>query len=73
MQEKIYTPELITLKEAAKVLSVSIGTLDKLRASEPNFPLPFPIGKSLRYDKRALIEWLHKKAASAQRTAGGAA
>jgi predicted DNA-binding transcriptional regulator AlpA len=40
-----FTPQTVTIKDAAKLLGVSVGTIYNLRKDlRRNFPLPIPMG-----------------------------
>lgn len=61
----------------AKRLSLSISTIERLRAADsPDLPPPIVIGSLIRYDEASVEQWLSdriksKAARSAAKQAGG--
>lgn len=51
------TPPLISTRQACRLLSISVSTLQRLR-NQPNFPQPYMIGlRAHGWVEAELIEW----------------
>lgn len=55
-------PDILTAKEAAKLLRVGASIIYQIASEEPDFPA-VRIGKHIRIPKPALKSWFERKAA----------
>ena len=49
---------LVTVREAAQMLGVCVTTIYELLKTDPTFPRPIYIGRSPRFIKDELREWV---------------
>lgn len=59
-------PELLRLREVAHLLGIGLRSLNRLIASG-SFPPPIRLsGRTLRYSRRAVVDWIARKSGGAQ-------
>lgn len=60
-------PILLDTPAAARLLGLSPSTLEKWRFyRDPDAPPVIRIGRTVRYDRRALVAWVAEKAEASQ-------
>jgi hypothetical protein len=59
IQEALYENQIMTLRELAERLRVSVSGLRKILKREPDFPR-FPVGQQLRFDWSQVVAYLSK-------------
>lgn len=66
MQSTAAKPEMLTLREAARLLGIGLRSLAR-NVNEGLFPPPIRLGRrTLRYSRRAVLAWIDEKSGRLQ-------